>query len=525
MLAPSDPLAQVPGANARTVVVASDLHMGVGRQASGEWHAYEDFRWTADFTAFLDALNADGRGAVDLILNGDTFELLQSTEADCQAPAEDLGCTEPQALARLRRVLAAHDAEMKALGQFARKGSNRVVLVPGDHDAALLFPGVGRLAVAALAAPAGRADVAAAGYWLSADGQVYAEHGHQIGPSAHRFENWPAPFLRRGGVEYLARPWGEQAVQDVYNRVEPRFQVVDNLAVTGTGMKYALAAEGMTDAGDAGASLLRYLLFTMSWQQFRMELDDGDVEAPIWDVAQVRAQGPSFLVSSLPDDDRFKPIAAKALADGRLAKTLDTLDDEAIVTVCDYRAAVRRSRRRMEPVLTQLYGRGPVVAECPRTPETRGSHFEYFWRSRDAIFTRRLETVARQLPKRPHPIAAFVHGHTHLPDRAQENANMISGGLLTIAMEGFAPIRGSKTPVAINGGAWQRTITPVQLERRATDRGVAERDVLSSLTPDDLAPCYSFVRVAPYTDAPAPEVRYWRQSAAGEWTVAAACGR
>jgi hypothetical protein len=245
----------------------------------------------------------------------------------------------------------------------------------------------------------------------------------------------------------------------------------------------------------------------------------------MWDVAQARAQGPAFLVSSLPDDDRFKPIAAKALADGRLATSMDGLDDDAIVAVCDYRAAVRRSRRRMEPVLTQLYGRGPVVAECPRKPETRGSHFEYFWRSRDVLFMRRLDEVVRLVPKRARPIAVFVHGHTHLPDRAQDNANMISGGLLTIPMEGFAPFRGSKTPVAINGGAWQRTLTPVQLERRATERGVTESDVLASLGPEDLAPCYSFVRIASYADTPAPEVRYWRQSAGGEWAIAAACGR
>jgi hypothetical protein len=118
-----------------------------------------------------------------------------------------------------------------------------------------------------------------------------------------------------------------------------------------------------------------------------------------------------------------------------------------------------------------------------------------------------------------------VHGHTHLPDRSQSGANLISGGLLKIPMEGFSPVRGALTPVVINDGAWQRTITPVQLERMASDRGVSERDLLASLRPEDLPPCYSFVHIVVANGAPVPAVRYWRQSAAGEWALASTCGR
>ena len=50
---------------------------------------------------------------------------------------------------------------------------------------------------------------------------------------------------------------------------------------------------------------------------------------------------------------------------------------------------------------------------------------------------------------------------------------MISGGLLKIPMEGFSPVRGALMPVVINGGAWNRTITPVQLERLKAERGVS----------------------------------------------------
>jgi hypothetical protein len=523
----ADHLSQPQIARSRGIVVLSDMHMGIGRDKSGGWDPYEDFRWPDDFAAFLKAVDAEGSSAVDLILNGDSFELLQSRDTDCTAPAADLGCTEPQALMRLERVLAAHDAEMKALAQFARSGSNRVVFVPGDHDAALLGPTISRRLVSALPAraPAARVEVAASGYWLSADGQVYAEHGHQIGFGAHKFENWPSPFVRRSGRDYLARPWGEQIIQDFYNRVEDRYPIVDNVAAAGTGLKYVLAADGVADAGDAAPRLLRYFLLTMSWQQFRMELNDGEVQPPQWDIAQVRAQGPAFLVSAMPDDDLFKPLAARALADGRLAKSMDELTDDEVAAVCDYRAALRRARRRFEPAVTQFAPRGPVVAECPRTPETRGGVFDYLWQSRDLVFARHLETVARRLPGPPRPIAVFVHGHTHLPDRAQTGANMISGGLLKIPMEGFSPVRGALSPVAINGGAWQRTITPAQLDRIKTERNLSDRDLMRSLQPEDLAPCYSFVHIPPYTGTPAPSVRYWRQAAGGDWALATGCGR
>src|SRR5262245_39635782 len=67
----------------RTLVIVSDLHMGEGRLASGAWHPQEDFRWAAEFGRFLETIDSEGRSAVDLVLNGDTFELLQSTAGRC----------------------------------------------------------------------------------------------------------------------------------------------------------------------------------------------------------------------------------------------------------------------------------------------------------------------------------------------------------------------------------------------------------------------------------------------------------
>ena len=60
----------------RFVVIASDLHLGAGKGANGEWLPTEDFRWQDDLASFLRAIDEAGKGATDLVLNGDTFELL-----------------------------------------------------------------------------------------------------------------------------------------------------------------------------------------------------------------------------------------------------------------------------------------------------------------------------------------------------------------------------------------------------------------------------------------------------------------
>ena len=497
----------------RLIAVLADLHMGSGQ-------AGEDFHWADELEGFLAALDAEGAGATDLVLNGDTFEL---AAADCVRDDPALGCTEPEALAELERVLAAHPRAIDALAAFARSGSNRLVLVPGDRDAALLFPAVGARVEEALGAT--RAEVSAAGAWASSDGQVYVEHGQQIGWRADRFANWPEPFIERSGRRHLERPRGARTAGALIREHEQRYPVVDNFADAGAGLAYALAAAGTADLGSAAADLVRYVLFRMPWQQFRVDLDIGDVQPPAWDLAAARAQGPSLLVDSLPADDPFRPLAQRALEAGALGELASALSDEELTALCDYRAATRRARRRFERYLTQIDPQGPPVAECPRQPDSRGGQFDYFWRTRDLIYGRRLETVQAALPDRGRPIAVFVHSHTQLVDWRQRVLVSTSQGRPVIA-DGFSPVRDALTPVVINGGAWQRTITPVEFLRLQAAAGLSAAELLRALRPEHLAPCYSFVRIDPYEGTPAaPAVRYWRQAEGGAWEFAGECGR
>jgi UDP-2,3-diacylglucosamine pyrophosphatase LpxH len=483
----------------RFVVIASDMHLGAGRSAGGEWLPIEDFRWQDDFASFLRAIDEAGKGTTDLVLNGDTFELWQSAENDCRHGDVRFGCTGQEALKRLERVIAAHASDLSALSMFARSGTNRVILVPGDHDAALLLPAVAARAVAAIDAP-GRVEVATRGYWLSADGAVYAEHGHQMPGDPYAFETWPDPFVRSDGAVHLERSTGERVAQSLHNTLEPRYPILDNLAQEGAGLKLAAAADPAALPVESIQPLLMFFLARPTWQQFRLELDGGDVQPPDWDLEAVRRSGPSLLAESLLPDDRFRPVVDRALNEGRLSLDPTTLTDAQLTAMCDYRAALRRSRRRHERSMTQALTIGRAPPECPRTPATRGSAFDYFWRSRDRVMVSRFDQVRASLSsdaRSSQSIKVVALGHTHLA---------------------AAPVplaRGSAMPVVANSGAWQRTVTPFQIEGLMQERDWTEGDVLRQLRPEDLPVCYGVIWIEPYVGDPRPRVRFWRGD--GRW--------
>ena len=108
-----------------------------------------------------------------------------------------------------------------------------------------------------------------------------------------------------------------------------------------------------------------FFLARPTWQQFRLELDGGDVQPPEWDLEAVRRSGTAVLVESLLPDDRFRPAVERALREGRLSIDLATLTDGQLIALCDYRAALRRSRRRLERSMTQALDHGPSAVRVP----------------------------------------------------------------------------------------------------------------------------------------------------------------
>ena len=109
------------------------------------------------------------------------------------------------------------------------------------------------------------------------------------------------------------------------------------------------------------------------------------------------------------------------------------------------------------------------------------------------------ERVKRTFEEHP----GVIRGHTHLADRP------------------FRPA-GDGPPLVASSGAWQRTIYPVQIEQLARERALAIPELLSTLRPESLAPCYTFLRIGP-AGWRAPEPRAWRGGPQNEWRMAGSC--
>jgi UDP-2,3-diacylglucosamine pyrophosphatase LpxH len=295
---------------ARTVVVISDLHFGIGGTPEGQWDHYEDFRWGTELDEFLTRIDQEGNGATDLVINGDAFELWQSRTGDCRSRDADKGCGEEEALDRVRRINHAHLRELRRLGQFATTGQNRVVFVPGNHDAALMFPSVAAEVAAATGAPIDRLYVSAPGYWISRDHRVYADHGHQIGIDPNKYSSWPAPFRMYGERPYLLRPWGEQFMQAFYNAYEDRYPIIDNVTSEGDAVGFALLREGELGLIRALDSFIAFSLLKTSWKQriemTRLQKTSGPADSPT-----SREHVFKTYLGSVVDDLRGKQLATQ----------------------------------------------------------------------------------------------------------------------------------------------------------------------------------------------------------------------
>jgi Calcineurin-like phosphoesterase len=489
--------AVTPPGSDRLRIFISDTHFGPGK-VDGHWHNYEDARWAPEFAAFLDEMNRLGQGKADLILNGDTFELWQSLDPnDCTVAAnKNLGCTQEGALKRLQRVIQFHQPELDAIGKFAKSGDNRVVLVPGNHDAALLFDGVSGVVLKAINAPADRVRVAFEGYWLSPDSLIYAEHGQQIGKEVNKFDEWPQPFLEYQGKKYLQRSWGEQFVQRFYNSFEGKYPIIDNISEESIGVKYGLKAEGSAAIPQDMGRFVLFYLTQISWDQLQSSLG-GSEDHPNWDLSAIRAKGSDFLADSVPKDDAVRDAAVDQTAQGTFGFSISDLSDDDIIEICNLRKVLADADTDQH--------RTPTVKVCPLA--TLGAITQPLLSSRRKIFQKHFDDTYDRLSKAngiERPFQLFVYSHTHKSD------------------SGFHPLAGSAwDPFVVNTGAWQRTATPEQLSVIQKNHHLNDKNVLT-LQPEDLPPCYPVILVAPYQNIPKSKLQFWRKKDTS-WSLGGSC--
>jgi UDP-2,3-diacylglucosamine pyrophosphatase LpxH len=512
----------------RLTVIISDLHMGVGKvPGTKQWNAMEDFRWEKEFGLFLDEINKRGKGKTNLVINGDLFELWQFVEDNCDYGDPDLGCTEKDALKRVQDVLAAHAPEMRVLKKFADSpGENRVYIVPGNHDAALLYKGVAQELLNNINAAPGKVCILSSGYWRSSDGFVYVEHGHQIeegDPNTYK-DKWPRPFTVKDGKTHLIRTWGERFVQKYYNDIENKYPIIDNLSDEKSGFKYGVAARGYLLPADI-ARLAKFVFFQVSEDQFiaslyGLYLKPGDTSnVSDWDIQKIKYMNDDRFVSdlfsameNLPLKSGVNTIALKRTATERKLKIKPRdLSDDEIIKFCDLRAVLIDDMERKKENVS--------IQKCP-TVQEKTLKIKKFVIGDETVFKSELETY---LPKRYGELSSgvrnypkfkiFIYGHTH---QAHDDKNF------NIALPG------NWFPKVFNSGAWIRIINPAQLKILMKEQNLEDKAVLPEIQPEQLPSSYSLIMIEPYecsptTCEPIAKLCYWSLGPDKDWGFSANC--
>lgn len=185
---------------------------------------YDDFP-RSDFLAEI--IRGYGRDpyrwlAVDLVFNGDTFDLLKTSTRG----GWPTHVSRELALEKFERIADAHPAFFEAVREHLAGDPERrrAFFVLGNHDLELLFPEV----QAALRAHLGNAaNVYFPGYDLSI-GRVHIEHGSQLDPLF--YVDPKKPFVvTREGTTILNLSWAAVAILEVAIPLQPLLYHHDRL--------------------------------------------------------------------------------------------------------------------------------------------------------------------------------------------------------------------------------------------------------------------------------------------------------
>lgn len=244
---PSTTTAEVGAPEAPRLYVASDLHLAEGLDARTRRYArLEGFFYDEEFAAFLDACLADaGDHPAHLILNGDVFDFLAVVRVPGTAERRAEGLevtrfeqkygllpTERKARWKLARIVRGHRRFFLALLRWMASGRD-LVLIRGNHDMELFWPGVRERLTELLIEIAVEEDVALTRDQIEArlvhrdwfyyePGRVFVEHGHQyeVSNCVPNLLNpvFPRnPFGERDAI--LDYPAGSHFLQIVFNRL------------------------------------------------------------------------------------------------------------------------------------------------------------------------------------------------------------------------------------------------------------------------------------------------------------------
>lgn len=192
-------------------IVISDCHLGTGATlADGAINPLEDFRKDEKFVEFLEFYGGGGFASVELVINGDFFDMLQALTSQSDTPYE---IVESIAIYKIRRILRGHPRVIEALKAFIDKG-HHVKMIWGNHDAGLWWPGV-QEEIRQTVSP--KIEFLFTPYRF--DG-VHIEHGNQY-EIFHQFDIQNM-FIKAGDRTILNYPFGSFFVAGFLTRIKLR---------------------------------------------------------------------------------------------------------------------------------------------------------------------------------------------------------------------------------------------------------------------------------------------------------------
>jgi UDP-2,3-diacylglucosamine pyrophosphatase LpxH len=259
-------------------IVISDLHLSAGRELEG--NRLEDFGSDQEFSAFMDELVAESErdGAeVELIVNGDAFEMLQVPHVDefdpvvVYAPGQYHSSSEDDSARKMAIIIDGHRPFFEALGRFIRIGPPRrsVTFVKGNHDLNLYWVAVQELIREAMGATGGRKSLLSfEALCVNREG-IYVEHGNQYAEAVDQVDDMEDP-RDPDRPDQLDLPLGSWFVMDVFNQVERERYWIDGVKPITALVWYALAYD-FAFAARAIATLARSLPNILDQAVFSLE--------------------------------------------------------------------------------------------------------------------------------------------------------------------------------------------------------------------------------------------------------------
>ncbi|MGD2205795.1 MAG: hypothetical protein PVH17_03355 [Anaerolineae bacterium] len=247
-------------------IIVSDLHLGAGYEAEG--NRLDDFGSDQEFADLLDGIAAesDRDGAeVELIVNGDAFEMLQVPHVDtfdperAYEPGEYHSSSENDSARKMALIIDGHRLFFAALRRFIQVGSPRrsVTFIKGNHDINLHWDAVQDRIRQAVNARDERASLLTFEERRISREGIYVEHGNQYAEVVDRVDDMEEPHDHDKPGQ-LALPFGSWFVMDIFNEVERDRYWVDGVKPITALVLYALAYD-FSFAARAIATMLRRL--------------------------------------------------------------------------------------------------------------------------------------------------------------------------------------------------------------------------------------------------------------------------